>query len=457
MMASPIIPRTVVKFRDNVRLPYQDHVESFFEKPLADLWTALLKQFPGLTITRFFTSLAPDEIEALVNRAMANDQHYHPPNFLNYFAVDCPDGVDPEAVAAALSTWPPVEFAYSEGLEDPDPTVNPADDPLSCKQKYLDAADMGIDARYAWSKVPPSLAGFGDGAGKDIGFMDMERGWKLDHADLVSAGITQLPGIPVAAAFDHGTSVLGIVVAVDNDKYCVGIATHATARVISVVRPTGIHDRADAIMCAVSMMAAGDVLLLENQYVPSWGFPLPIEVLPGVFDAISLGTAAGVVIIEPAANGIQDLATFTNMFGHHVLDRSSVEFKDSGAIMVAAATSSVPHQQIISGTNFGNRIDCYAWGDSVFTLADDVDANDNPIYYTDHFGGTSGASAIVAGAALVVQSVAVARSLPRRTPAQLRTILANSANGTASAPAPFNHIGVMPDLRKILYNVFGIT
>ena len=66
-------------------------------------------------------------------------------------------------------------------------TVNPADDPRNVNQGYEDAAANGIDVRYAWGFVG------GDGAG--IGFVDMERGWNLNHEDLAAAGITLISGI----------------------------------------------------------------------------------------------------------------------------------------------------------------------------------------------------------------------------------------------------------------------
>lgn len=60
----------------------------------------------------------------------------------------------------------------------PPPAVNPADDPRSTNQGYLNAAPAGIDARYAW--------GFTGGDGAGVNVVDMEQGWNLNHEDLVS-------------------------------------------------------------------------------------------------------------------------------------------------------------------------------------------------------------------------------------------------------------------------------
>ena len=73
--------------------------------------------------------------------------------------------------------------------------------------------------------------------------------------------------------------------------------------------------------------------------------------------------------------------------------------------------------------------------------------------YTGDFEGTSGASPIVAGAALILQGIrqaALDRGAPgkRFSPQQLRDLL--TANGTPSKTPSTDKIGVMPDLRAII-------
>jgi len=66
--------------------------------------------------------------------------------------------------------------------EDPQvDTINPADDPRSGRQGYLDPAPDGIDARYAW-RVP-------GGTGRGVTVVDLERGFNLDHEDLVRESV----------------------------------------------------------------------------------------------------------------------------------------------------------------------------------------------------------------------------------------------------------------------------
>jgi subtilisin family serine protease len=101
-----------------------------------------------------------------------------------------------------------------------------------------------------------------DGAG--IRFIDLERGWTLNHEDLAAAGITIMSGVN-QDFHGHGTAVLGEVVAVDNTRGGVGIAPGATGRVVSQWRNASTYNTAAAILSAANGMSAGDVLLLEAQ------------------------------------------------------------------------------------------------------------------------------------------------------------------------------------------------
>jgi subtilisin family serine protease len=330
-----------------------------------------------------------------------------------------------------------VETAYVEGGPVP-PPVNPSDDPRNANQGYQDAAPTGIDARWAWGRV--------DGGG--IGFVDLEQGWTLNHEDLAAANITIVSGVS-RAYHGHGTAVLGEVVAVDNTLGGIGIAPGASPRVVSQWRTAATYNTAEAILSAVGAMSYGDVLLLEAQtsYSTASGF-VPVEVEQAVFDAIQFATSQGIIVVEAGANGSVDLDAFQDVSGKKILNRNSADFRDSGAIMVGAASSTVPHQRL-SFSNYGSRIDCYAWGQNIDTSGDGWTGTATNLY-TSTFGGTSGASPIVTGAALILQSWGVSRFGSRYSPDALRALLSNTSVNTASANPSTDHIGVMPNLRAII-------
>jgi hypothetical protein len=446
-------PRIVVKFHDHIDLPYKDGVEKEILNRQIGPWEMIEEEFPGITMTRLYASIEPEAIVRLVDRATQIDRDYEPPNFLTYFAIDCPPGADPEALAKLFSVWRAVQDVYVEGGPTPPPQlVNAADDPRSANQGYLDAAPDGIDAEFAWTNGGTGTPG-ADGAG--IQFADMEQGWMLNHADLNAAGITLISGVNKQYR-PHGTSVLGEVLAVDNTIGCVGIAPAATGYVVSQWRTNTNYNTSDAILSAVSNLSFGDVLLLEAQTTATGvaGY-LPVEVENAVYDTIRLGSALGIVIVEAAGNGANDLDTYTNAAGGQVLNRGSADFRDSGATMVGAATSTSPHSRITVathgwGTNYGSRIDCYAWGENVDTCRTN-DAGTTSTY-TATFGGTSSASPIIAGAALIVQGIAQANLGYRFSPAQMRSLLSDPAQSTASNTPATDRIGRMPDLRRIIQN-----
>jgi hypothetical protein len=267
---------------------------------------------------------------------------------------------------------------------------------------------------------------------------------------------------------NHGTSVLGIVAGVDDARGIVGIAPNlASVRVVSRFRANtcenghtdaqcqpgagGVHTHvADAICAATWATPRPHVLLLEHEQVDH----LPTETDNSVFNAIQRAVSKGITVIEAAGNGSINL------------DNAGVTRNlDSGAILVGAAKKTPikvngvwvherwqenPQQ----GSNFGSRIDCYAWGEGIVGAGwgdkrprgAGVQTTDNR--YTGTFGGTSGASAIIAGAALLVLGLHLAKNRPLPSPADLRNILSNQATGTRAPGA--EPIGAMPDLQRII-------
>ncbi|WP_315820770.1 S8 family serine peptidase [Paraflavitalea speifideaquila] len=206
----------------------------------------------------------------------------------------------------------------------------------------------------------------GEGAG--IGFVDLEQGWITTHDDLNDASPTLIfndnrHGVGTYIG-DHGTAVLGEVVGLDNGAGIVGIAPSVSyVNMVSHYEAdtdTPLHV-ADAIIAAISKMNAGDVLLLEVQR----NF-LPTETDPADFDAIRLAVGNAIIVVEAAGNGGNDLDNWTNAAGQDLLDRTNPNFTDSGAIMTGASLSVVPHNRA-NFSNFGSRIDCYAWGENIVT------------------------------------------------------------------------------------------
>lgn len=345
-----------------------------------------------------------------------------------------------EGLVEQLKAHSVVETAYLEGGPTP-PPVYPANDPLNVRQNYQDAAPVGIDARWAWGRTD----------GRDVGFVDIEQGWTLDHEDLKAARIGVISGASTAY-HGHGTAVLGEVVGVDNPRGVVGIAPKARARVVSQYRPGSYYSTAEAIISATGAMSPGDVMLLEAQ-TTVWhtsGY-LPVEVEDAVYAAIRAAVDSGIVVVEAGGNGSVDLDAYATAEGEHILQVGGSGYRDSGAILVGAAGAQVHSRLYFS--NYGSRVDCYGWGESVTTTGDGWNST-LTTDYTDYFGGTSSASPIVAGAAVLLQSWYKARYGRVLTPAQVRSWLSSPINTPSADPAA-DRIGRMPNLRAIIQAILA--
>ena len=445
-------PQVVVKFHDFVEFGNDMPIDEIIEKRGIGNWKYLQQQFPGIELKRMITSISEEKLDELVSRASETDRSYRPVNFKNYFYINCPSSVHPEDLKKELARWKNVQNVYVD-YPAPDPVVNDLDDPRAVDQDYLDAAPIGIDARYAW--------GFGGGDGAGQQFIDMERGWTLNHEDLSSQGAALLHGTLLDSSRSHGTSVLGEICSVDNTLGCVGIVPNIAG--VNVVSYNG-STRVDAIIAAIANLQFGNVLLLEAQVtVPGTVSMLgPCEVLDGDFDAIRLATALGIVVVEAGGNGTNngftppfDLDAYIDPMGKKVLfrDPANADFRDSGAIIVSASSSAAPHTRMAWAPH-GKRIDCYAWGENINTL--DSNSMGATSLYRINFGGTSGASPIITGAALSVQGMIENNFGYRLSPRQMRVLLSDPNTGTLPDPNDPTEFGVLPNLHDIIDNTLNL-
>ncbi len=360
--------------------------------------------------------------------------------------------VEPDVSLPHDTNLLPPDLDVHHGAIDLDHPLAQRDDGPSCPittpsfesyQGYLGPAPHGIDAPAVWRRGM---------RGQGIWFADVEGGWNAKHEDLPGDRITHVIGRQIndPGWRAHGTAVLGEVVGRDNGKGVVGIAPD-TERVFTA--SIGSTSPANAIDAAARKLRAGDVLLIELQTTGPRGRYLPMEWYDDVYDAIKAATDRGVVIIEAAGNGNEnlDLDVYKRKF-----DRTR---RDSGAIMIGAGgppRDGYKDREKLDFSNYGSRVDVQGWGRMVATLdygdlqrcedgSDDWRYTDR--HYTNQFSGTSSASPIVAGAAVLLQGVAKqsGKVLP---PRKLRDLLIRT--GTPQAGDTSKHIGPRPNLARAL-------
>ncbi|MBH5318412.1 fibronectin type III domain-containing protein [Paenibacillus sp. GSMTC-2017] len=435
----------VIKFKPEANLPYYDGAERALSTSKDNTLTSVLSQYKNLKLNRLFDTL--DETSRIMNN---NTDIFH-----RYFTVDIPTDANADKLLAKLNGSPLVETAYLAPalIEDPSAPytpnttpVIPYDDPLYLNQAHGQLAPIGINSSYAWQ--------FEGGDGKGITYVDIEQGWALNHEDLAAHNVEALPSILMSSSASHGSAVLGVISAVDNSIGHVGLANKATPKVNSWRRIDGSSNIAAAILTSVPVLQRGDVILIEVQSISSTsnGQYVPMEVFQAEFDAIRYATDQGIIVVEAGANGSVDLDTYQDHNGKYILNVNSPDYRDSGAILVGAASSASPHERMYY-SSYGSRIDSFGYGENVHTLSA-VDLN-STTGYTSYFSGTSSASPIVTAAVLSLQGIAKAKYGIPYSPEEVRNLLRNESYNTASSNPSIDRIGTMPNLQNIIDNMLA--
>jgi hypothetical protein len=251
----------------------------------------------------------------------------------------------------------------------------------------------------------------------------------LAHEDLAAVDPEAISGLANPQWAFHGNGVLGILVGGDNGFGVMGVAPEAATRVAHPEYPAfpGLdYDVARAIGDSLMVLVPGDVILIEQQvYGPDLEY-LPVIWDRAVRDAIRVASAAGVVVVVPAGNGAINLddPVYEGVFT-----------ESTGAILVGAGGSSISDDpRGRSGSNYGSMLTVQGWwGDIVTTGGDSYHdlyfPNDDVNQaYTANFGGTSGASAIVAGLVASVQSMAIETRGSPFTPVEVSLLLRRAAD-----------------------------
>jgi len=344
--------------------------------------------------------------------SLAPETRAEVPDLSVYYRVDAPDERLDE-LAKRLRQSDAVETAYVKPpaelpqiLNDmvpvaEEPTVHTPD--FTARQGYLDATPGGIDARYAWTQS--------GGGGTGVRIIDIEGAWRFTHEDLLQnqGGVVGGAQSTDIAWRNHGTAVVGEFGGDRTTFGITGICPDANVRAISIFGGPG---SAGAIRQAADMLNPGDIILIElHRPGPRFNFAgrddqrgyIAVEWWPDDFDAIRYASSRGVIVVEAAGNGSENLddpiyntrpagfpASWTNPF-----NRAN---RDSGAIVVGAGAPPPgthgrdhgPDRSRLDFSNWGALIDAQGWGREVTTTGyGDLQGGGNEDeWYTDRFSGT---------------------------------------------------------------------
>jgi hypothetical protein len=431
---------------------FGDTEERIEAKAMAPSVEAADSEKPDLQL--FYSVEAPGEnLEALAKR-------------LNALPTVAGAYVSPEPVPAAVATRE-VERAQTARSRTDNGDINvmqpasdeapPATADFTANQGYLNAAPGGIDARWAWTRPG------GRGAGVQV--IDCEGAWRFTHEDLLSnqGGVIRTQTTDIGWR-NHGTAVMGEIGGDVNTIGITGIAPDAHTRGCSIFDTGGLPG---AIVAAADQLPPGGIILIEVQYGhPTLGWT-SVEWWPADYAAIRYAVNRGVIVVEAAGNGNNNLdnPTYNTALPGFPADWRNPfnrSLRDSGSVLVGAGAPPPgthgrdhgPDRSRLPFSNYGSAVDVQGWGREVTTAGygDLQGGTSEDLWYTDQFSGTSSASPIVVGALACVQGALLAKGRIPLRPARARELLrATGSPQTAAVGRPVSErIGNRPNLRQLI-------
>jgi len=378
-----------------------------------------------------------------------------------YYRVTLPSGVDVPTVIAALNTLRFVESvsrvprAGVPGIYVSPTTPNEETETpdFTAKQGYRAAAwPTGNGIGIGTVEHAPGVDGRG------ISIFDVEADWVVDHEDLPLFEVVDIVRGEKYHRDEtyHGTAVIGILGGRRNDYGITGIVPEALITAVRAKRRNHVyvHRAVSEVTARLAPSYMPDdynaegLILVELEVYEACGrrtMGAPVEADVETREAIRNAVGNGIVVVVPAGNGAVDLDA-SECRG--VFSREG----DTGAIFVGASN---PDDRSPLGTSsYGSRVDVQGWGERVATSGYGtlypVHGRDDRRSYTEHFGGTSSAAAIVAGAVAAIQGAIRAARRPALSPGRMRTVLVET--GTPQAPSD-RQVGPLPNVAAALYRL----
>jgi serine protease len=385
-------------------------------------------------------TLSPESIKEQRKQLRAKS-NTHVPDLNNYYRIVLNQGVDINEVVSTAKSLPNVSEAYAEPL----PVKSPVSPNFTSMQTHFAAAPTGMGVS-AGSSYPGAL-------GDNVRIADLEYSWNTTHEDISDARQSDTliaNGTPVDPWNDtnHGTAVAGIMNGDSNSYGINGIIPNSKLHFVNTNNAERGWDIPNAINLAQSRLEAGDVMLIEQQ---TWGPEgrgyMPVEWVAAAYDAIKIATTKGIIVVEAAANGGENLDD--PLFGTTFPQGKA----DSGAILVGAGTAcngTNTHSRL-AFSNYGKRVNVQGYGECVTTTGygNLFSAEGSNAWYTSNFNGTSSASALVAALAGSVSSSYEYQKGTNLTPLQIRDLLAQTGTPQAAGVNSGN-IGPLPNLENAL-------
>jgi hypothetical protein len=385
--------------------------------------------------------------EATAARNVALEQGIDAPHLAQFMTLHFAADADTPRIAEELSSLPEVERAVVVPTALPPTMVAPRSDavptatelaappagPLSeplvgtTTTVVLDAA-TGLENQWyvfrcginnAWTRS----------SGRNVVVTDVDWGYRTTHQDL-SAKIRRTynsfdgtADVTHGGSVSHGTAVAGLAGAAVDTRGMSGVAYDAELWAVQADSGTSASLGGNAWARGIDWVRTTDsggrrkVVILEVQTGAFGNY----EQVPSVNAAIRTAIAAGVVVCVAAGNGDKDAG----------LDDAGNPIPETGSILVGATAYHATQNKRAWFSNWGPRITISCPGDADHDLTCNSTGD---AAYRNGFGGTSGATPKIAGAAALMLA-----ANPGLTHADVRRIM--TVTGTALTPDPGKALG----------------
>jgi subtilisin family serine protease len=273
--------------------------------------------------------------------------------------------------------------------------------------------------------------------GRGVVIADIDWGFNVNHQDLQprirrTRNTLKLPNrhtVNNGNRLQHGNAVLGLAGAAVNDLGMTGIAFEADLWAFQAGTDSLTdHDLWVAAINEVHSTASigRKIIILEVQTEGGSN----IEMIPSINQEIILAIADGIVVCVPAGNG--------NASGDAGIGDDGCDIPPTDSILVGATRFDTEIDQL-SFSNKGDRVVVYAPGD----LDHDLTCGMQRDCYLENFGGTSGATAKVAGVVALMLEMNYQLS-----PHAIRDILMRSQKPVCDQGTSLVPIGVLLDAKQ---------
>lgn len=338
--------------------------------------------------------------EADTVQAMAAARGKSLPHYGNFLTLHFPEKADVDKIAAELNALP--EVARAVPVPRALPPATPLNEPLvgNSPQVAVNPATGLENQWYVFRCRADRAWALASGAGVVVA--DIDWGYRVTHQELASRldlsraynAYDGSTNVSYGGSIGHGTAVMGIAGGSDNDLGLAGFAFGASLWPVQANGGPGTALGGNAWARAIEWVRQADsggrrkVIILEVQ-TGSYG---NYEMVPSVNAAIRAAIADGVAVCVAAGNGNRDAG----------LDDAGNPIPATGSILVGA-TAYHPTQNTRAGfSNYGSRVVVCAPGDPSHDLTCSSTGDNR---YRNGFGGTSGATPKVAGAAALMLEV----------------------------------------------------